>query len=576
VKLNAPLVENGDVDGLIQPAFQIDPAAQRVVYRADQAIDEAHELFSVPIEGGPALRLHAPLPPGPTSGTVRGFSFVSGGRDVLFQATGDRDDVIELYRVPLAGGADERINTPLEPGAYVVPEPLTSADGRWVVYQTFVLGEGNELFGFDLTRSGAPIPLSEDLPGGSFFQFFLTPDAQRVVFEATSPAFKREVFSRRIDGSEPAVQLSAVHAGTGDGALRLSPDGSRAVYQGNHESIANRELFSAPVDGSEPRVRVSGVLPSWGSVVETSSLLEAFQVAPNSRWAVFLADRDRNDQVELYGAPVDGSRAPVQLSGTLPLLGDMKSFAISPAGSRAVYVADQDRNDRDELFSVPLFGAPSARSTRDGARLASVKLNGPLATGTSVGSFFRISPLGDFVVFIARQRDDAEHGIYSVAIDGSSPPRRLGASSATWRFTPDGRRLVYCAGQDSPWIIELYSVPLDGSEPAVKLNAPLPQGGNVVQYGVRGESAIEISPDGRTVVYMADQRQDERFEIFAVDVEGHAPPVVVNAPLATGRDVGGLNLWSAAFRITPDGREVVYLADHDANDIIELYAAPLP
>ena len=29
-------------------------------------------------------------------------------------------------------------------------------------------------------------------------------------------------------------------------------------------------------------------------------------------------------------------------------------------------------------------------------------------------------------------------------------------------------------------------------------------------------------------------------------------------------------------RLRPDGREVVYLADHDQNDVLELYAAPLP
>jgi hypothetical protein len=59
------------------------------------------ELYSVPIEGGKADKLNGPLVAG---GQVHSFMIDAGSRRVLYRADQDIDEVFELYSVPLAGG----------------------------------------------------------------------------------------------------------------------------------------------------------------------------------------------------------------------------------------------------------------------------------------------------------------------------------------------------------------------------------------------------------------------------------------------------------------------------------------
>lgn len=570
-KLNAALVEHGDVDGLIDPAFRIDPTGQRIVYRADVEIDEVHELFGVPIDGGASVRLHAPLPPGPTGGSVGSFVLVPGSDEVLFHAVGDTMVATELYRVALAGGPDARINEPLASGSHVTSSvTVTTPDGRWVVYRTSGSGQANHLYAYDLQGSGPPVELADaGTPSGGIFAITVTADSARVVFMMEGTDGVTEIYSRLVDGSAPAVQLSAVQVGNGDGFYSLTRDGERVVYDGNHQSLEHRELFSVPVDGSAPPVKLSGTMASFAGVMESTFDTNAYEIAPNGRWVVFLADRAWNEKYELYGAPIDGSRAPIRLSARLPGGREVRYFDIGPAGDRFVCVADGLVNNRLELYGSELYGGPSLRRHDGMPRAGHVVLSGPLPSGTAGVLAVQISPRGDFVLYNARQVTDTEESTYSVPIDGSAPAVRLGGASINRHFTPDGERVVLFALHDDRTRYELYTTRLDGSQPMLKLSTPLPQGGEM-----QTQQPLQLTPDGTKVVYLADQLVDNRFELFAVPVDGSSLPVRVNAPLAFGRDVQ--SFANPAFRISADGTEVVYLADHDENDIIELYVAPMP
>src|SRR5262245_11089542 len=50
--------------------------------------------------------------------------------------------------------------------------------------------------------------------------------------------------------------------------------------------------------------------------------------------------------------------------------------------------------------------------------------------------------------------------------------------------------------------------------------------------------AIQFSPDGQTVVYLADQAVNDRTELFAVGIDGAQAPLVLNGPLPAGGNVG--------------------------------------
>ena len=97
VKLNSPLVAGGEVLG-----FEISPDSQRVVYSADQAIDNIDELYSVPLSRRPA-RHQAECRPRRRRQRRRPAKISSDSRYVVYYADQDTDNVYELYSVPIGG-----------------------------------------------------------------------------------------------------------------------------------------------------------------------------------------------------------------------------------------------------------------------------------------------------------------------------------------------------------------------------------------------------------------------------------------------------------------------------------------
>ncbi|MBI5583923.1 MAG: hypothetical protein HY892_08880, partial [Deltaproteobacteria bacterium] len=108
---------------------------------------------------------------------------------------------------------------------------------------------------------------------------------------------------------------------------------------------------------------------------------------------------------------------------------------------------------------------------------------------------------------------------------------------------------------------ELYSVPLGGPASGIKLNGILAAGGDVLYF--------QISPDNSRVVYTADQQTDEVIELYSVPIGGPAASgIKLNGILAAGGDV-------SLFRISPDSSRVVYTADQQTDEVIELYSVPI-
>ncbi len=95
----------------------------------------------------------------------------------------------------------------------------------------------------------------------------------------------------------------------------------------------------------------------------------------------------------------------------------------------------------------------------------------------------------------------------------------------------------------------------------IQLNAPLISGGNVLP------DSFLITPDGNNVIYIADQEVDEKFEVYSVPILG-GTPIKLNPPLFTEGDV--INV-----QITPDGTTVVFEANTESEDIFELYATSI-
>jgi hypothetical protein len=125
--------------------------------------------------------------------------------------------------------------------------------------------------------------------------------------------------------------------------------------------------------------------------------------------------------------------------------------------------------------------------------------------------------------------------------------------------------VVYIAGSPGPeGSFQLYAVPIEGGA-GVRLNGRLPSGGDTLAFepfcspevgcGIAGR--FQITPDGRRVVYQADQRVDERFELFAAPLPDFRRHARLDRERSWRILAGAGSV--ADFEITPDGRTLVYL-----------------
>lgn len=295
--------------------------------------------------------------------------------------------------------------------------------------------------------------------------------------------------------------------------------------------------------------KLSGFMPFWGGVVD-------FQISPDGRHVVYRADQDTDQVLELYSVLLGGG-PPIRLNPLLVTGQSVEDYQISPDGRWVVYRADQDTDNTIELYSVPI----------EGPMTAGIRLNGPLAPNGNVASF-QISPDSSRVVYRADQEADGLAELFSVPISGpAGPVIKLNGSLVSggdvfaYQISPDGGRVVYRADQDTDNVFELYSVPLVGGTPGIKLNSNLVSGGDV--------SIFRISPDGNRVVYGADQDAFTRLELYSVSINGPTGSAIkLNGPLVANGEVSD-------FQISPDSRRVVYRADQDTDEVMEIFSVSI-
>jgi len=511
-KLSGPMTPSGDVR-----SHAVSPDGKRVVYLADQDVDEIVELWSVPTSGGTPVQLNGPLVSG---GDVTQFRLVPGSTTVVYLADQESDGHGELYRVPIGGGAAVKLNPPLPVDHGNIADFEVSPDGTMVVYaglqeeflDAFFV---NHLYSIAIT-GGTPILLDGVFlnTGYGASQFVISPDSSRVVFQLVSdgrPQFYTpyvDLYSVPIAGGAVAELCDSTCL-----AFHVTPDSSHVILTANEDTPSLYELYSVPIDGG-PRTKLSpqlggGYVPelSWCPFASCSGYPPSFtdswsRISADSSRVVFTARESAGSLRELYSASVAGG-TPTKLNVPPAGLDISDGFEITPDSSSAVYVGPR-AGGGNAVYRVPIAGGASA------------ELNGALVSGGSVMAH-------------------AE--------------------------SPDGSTVVYVADQDANDVFELYRVPIGGGAP-VKLNPPLVAGGDVLAVG------LAISADSRTVVYYADQDTDGRNELFRAPLSLGFGARKLNGPIVTGGFVGP---WI----LTPDSRAVVYMGDQDTNDVVELYASPL-
>lgn len=381
--------------------------------------------------------------------------------------------------------------------------------------------------------------------------FLISPDSNWMVYYArpeTSQVY--QLYSRPLDGSSDPIKLNSdIVNGNGLPVFcifyaRISPDSQWVVYLADQDIDGVNELYRRAIDGSDSPIKLNGPMVDGGSV---ASFADAFQISPDSQWVVYEADQDTDGLLELYSRRLDGSDSPVKLNGPLPNNdGFVGGFQITSDSSRVIYKANQLPSGEVGLYSRPIDGSGTP-----------LKLNAPLVSGGSVG-YYQISQDRMWFVYTAEQDTAGTSELYSRLLDGSSPVTKIndtlinGGDVMGFKISPDNKWIVYIADQDKNGVSEVYSRPIDGSGNAVKLNGLITGGAiSSIYYG------FYISPDSRWVVYWGDPDQAGVYSLYSRRIDGSGQPTKLDdVPLGSNNGA-----WEK-YQISPDSSQVAYLGYH--------------
>jgi len=529
-----------------------------VLFAADQDRRTVFELFARPSNGSaPALQVSAEFPDNVVSGSVYAFSTVGSiaGERAIYVADPNLSDARGIYSVPISLHTPQHVVThwsglAIDVFPSLVFPPAIGAGGTRVVFQGRTAGldspGGFSLYSAPLDGSSSAVQLDAPVnPASSVTGFRLSADGSRVVYQADLESNRvYELYRSQVDGSGGTVKLSGPLGPGSDvqAGFQVNADGSRAVYVANE--VGNQfELFSA--DGVSPRVKLSGVLIPEGDVELDP------QIAPDGSFVVYRADANVDGKKELFRVPIDGSSAPVKLSGNEVVALGVQEFRITPDGTRVLFRAGGLPSGREALFVVPAD-----------ASAASLQLN-MLTNGLTGVSEFELDPSGTRVVF----RNDpllGNHRLFSVPLDGSSPEIELTPFSGnryvvqdSWQISPDGSRVVYVLYTVSTSTNNLLSAPILGGAPPVVLDT------GAIERGA-SENAVSIDPSGQRVAFLDASRR-----LFVVPIDRSSEPEELSPPLPPFSSGVADDLT-----FTQDGSQVLFRLDLRQAGSFDLYATP--
>lgn len=182
-------------------------------------------------------------------------------------------------------------------------------------------------------------------------------------------------------------------------------------------------------------------------------------------------------------------------------------------------------------------------------------------------TFFVVSPDSETIVFAQRRDDPSVTDLYGVPTDGGAVTRLTPPASGSGAGlpSPPGDNVRFAAGGQRV----VYRGGFESS--SSELYSATIDGSDVVKLNKPLESgsvrSSDVSPDGQDIVYIAQQDTAGVNELYARAVTGSGANPTLNGPLVAGGDV-----TQAAF--LPDGR-VVYAADQDTDGVIDLFVRPL-
>ena len=557
-----PIQLNRDLPGIngineVRDGITITDDNRRVVFLAAGTTSNRYRLYSALLDGSEPAVLLRGTAAYPTS--VTGYQVTRAGTHVVFRGY-EAPGRLGIFEIPVDGSTPARRLSQALSAERQVTQYLLGPDGMTLAYiLTDSSVDVQRMFVTHLDDDSVhrEIAFPGSAAGLGFSLLSFTDDGKSLFFRSKQAAepFDLKYFIAPIDGSSPATRINNIPVGDQNliHNVSLSPNQDRIIYTLRIDG--QRNLYSATLDGSAEPVQLTESSPNNWRVSYRYT---------NDPDLVYILVTDTDSPNRLFRRRIDGL-GPLELiaeSGRSDVT-DL-DYVFSKDGSKVAYsVSRVDDGTFPDLPNDALF-------YRDAASVgAATEVSLPsTVTGTPIESNVKVDDNGQFAVFQSQPAHNSEYFQLKSRPLGSSSealaltPRLRTESLRDFRFQigPEGRHVVYTSDQDQAGVVELYSVPIDGSSPPRRISKVVGQQGGV-------DSDFIISHAGSRVIYCVHEDEALRYSLHSVPVDGSSDPVVLSPSASETDDV------SSKFQLTPDGTAVVFMMFSSGNH--DLYSVPI-
>lgn len=264
---------------------------------------------------------------------ISGIAFSQNGREIIFSSARGGGERRALWRVPVGGGPPKRLPF----GSDDAESPAIPLKRNHLAYVQSTYSD--KIWAYDIPAPGqaaAPGRVAIGSRQSQAAQQF-SPDGRRVAF-ASSRSGSWEIWVSAPDGSN-AVQLTSFGARQ-TGSPHWSADGKQLAFDARPEK--HSDIYVIDAEGGTPRrITRSGssdaVVPNWSH---------------DGHWIYYASNAGGN--WDLWKAPLDGSRPPVQVTKN----GGFGPFESSD-GKTLYYAKWNDSG----VYSMPVNGGPETLVT---------------------------------------------------------------------------------------------------------------------------------------------------------------------------------------------------------------------
>jgi Tol biopolymer transport system component len=471
-----------------------------------------------------------------------------------------------------------------------------SPDGKYIVYVDNEKGHASLRL-----RQVATDNIQEIVPPAKvhYTDLALSPDGSYAYFVKSSDKVSalRALYRVPVFGGEPVKMIDDVYL-----QFTLSPDGNQIAFARRFFGEGKIAMMIANVDGSGERRIAARPLnepyesPAWspdGEVIvctvgppgregnqrgitelrvkdgaERPLTLQKWQSVGRKVWApdgsglLFDALKAEKPRKQIWYLPYPGGEPRPTTIGLdhcsrISVTTDLKTMLCSQQNLILdIWLAPEGDTSRARKLGagMTLSWAPDGRivyeSDFDGNQdIWIMNQDGTggkkLTSGSGRNGNPRVTPDGRYILFTSLRSGAPE--IWRMEIDGSNPVQLTSSGAALMSdISPDGKWAFYTSAG-------IRKVPIAGGEP-------------VALPAMHSTGYPSVAPDGKLIAYYYREKQPGAKKKIAVMPSGGGQPVWTFDP-------PGEEFWTGDIRWTPEGKALLYEADH--NGVSNIWLKPL-